>query len=81
MITLICLDENITFKDCDDLRYYLYDVSIIGDVKREFIFETQKLSCDHVGFDDHSNEDMRNYITDYFTDLGYCNYTFVYKGQ
>lgn len=81
MITLICLDESIVFEDCDVLRYYLYDVTDLGDVSREFIFEDESLTCHHKGFDNHTNDDMINYISDWLKNLGYCNFTFKFKGK
>lgn len=75
MITLICLDESIQFHDCSTLQNHLYVLSELGDVKREYLIDSVSLPCYHEDRDDHYIEDIIDYIKEFHTNHGYCNYS------
>ena len=43
MIDVICLNTNLTIKDCNDWREYFYNISKLGDVNRIFIVNSEQL--------------------------------------
>ena len=80
MIDVICLDTNLTIKDCNDWREYFYNISKLGDVSRVFIVKGD-LGCIHDEFyETHVKSNLPSLIREHMAECGYCNFTIEMDG-
>lgn len=78
------IEENklcIKFKDCEDLKTYLYEVLYVGvekgDIKRKFLYTKEDVPCTHRhldGYKDHDYKAMKDCIYD-MLGSAFKNYT------
>lgn len=72
-VSVICCDELFDLSDCDTFKNYMYAISELGDLKREFIISGDMKCVYHRDLETHKKENIREIITEYMG--SYCNYT------